>query len=137
MTSHHKTHLNLPNLDPAALEAYIFPAMENLSLLSVGQLCDAGCKALFDEDQVHIITKLGTILLTGFRDPTTRLWLTPISTQTTPIPLANIVNFSTKAKDIVAFLHAAFYSPALSTLRQALMRNFITIPGLTLKTLAA
>ena len=73
MTAQIKTHLNLPHLDLAALEAYIFPAMENLSLLSVGQLCDAGCKALFDKNQVHIIIKLGTILLTGLRDPTTRL----------------------------------------------------------------
>ena len=47
------------------------------------------------------------------------------------------MNFSSKAKDIVAFLHAAFYSPALSTLRQALKRNYITIPGLILQNLAA
>ena len=115
MTATTITFLNLLHLNPGRVN--IFPAIKNLSLLSVVQLCDSEYKAIFDNKQVQIITSLGNMLLKGFRDPTTRLWLAPISTLQPPLHKAYNINLSSKAKDIVEFLHAACYSPSISTRR--------------------
>jgi hypothetical protein len=42
MKSTHTAFLDIPELSKAASAAHMFPAMENNSLLSVGQLCDEG-----------------------------------------------------------------------------------------------
>jgi hypothetical protein len=42
MDSMHTAYLDIPELSKAASVAHIFSAMENNSLLSVGQLCDEG-----------------------------------------------------------------------------------------------
>ena len=48
----------------------------------------------------------------------------------------NAINFSTSASQLVAFAHAALYSPDLSTLQRALDKNFLPpFPGLTAQTL--
>jgi len=45
---------------------------------------------------------------------------------------ANNVNHTQKASELVAFAHGSFFSPAISTLQQALIKNYINhIPGLT------
>lgn len=71
-----------------AQQAYIFPKLKNESLLSVGQLCDNDCTAIFDDGKVHIyknedviITPTQLPLLRGnchFRDG---LWDIPLSQQ--------------------------------------------------------
>jgi hypothetical protein len=51
-------------LPVAARKAHIFPQMGNISLLSIGQLCDNGCTAVFEHDRVRIYFK-NEIILTG------------------------------------------------------------------------
>jgi hypothetical protein len=136
MYSHHKTTLQLPHVEAKAVEAHIFPTMTEHSLISVGQLCDAGCLATFDSDSV-LVTHNDKTVLKGQRDDATKLWTVPIITdhsQKAPQTALN-VNFSTKVNDLVAFAHGAMFSPALSTLQRALRHNFITIPGLNLENL--
>jgi hypothetical protein len=52
MKSTHTDILDIPQLSKAAKAAHIFQAMENYSLLSVGQLCDEGYSVLFSIDEV-------------------------------------------------------------------------------------
>jgi hypothetical protein len=129
MHSHHKTHIQLPHINFAATEAHIFPTMTEHSLISIGQLCDAGCLATFDATTVHVTHKDQTVLK-GQRDDTTKLWTVPIATHS-PQSInhhALNVNLSTKLDDLIAFAHGALFSPSISTLKQALRCNFITIP---------
>ena len=75
----HVGELDLPNL--AACIAHVFPDLASDSLLSIGQLCNAGCTAFFTKDAVKIEFDSDT-LLTGSRSPMTRLWHTPIPPST-------------------------------------------------------
>jgi hypothetical protein len=47
--------MDIPQLRKVSKEAHVFPAMENNSLLSVGQLCDEGYSVLFNTNGVKII----------------------------------------------------------------------------------
>ena len=100
----------------------------------MGQFCDAGCTVVFTPEQVTI-TLANSILLTGQHDPTTRLWhlSLPTSLPTTPPSYAmHAAIGSMMPADLVAFTHAALFSPALSTLVIALDKGFLTnFPGLT------
>jgi hypothetical protein len=53
--STHEADLNLPNwnLPPEALTAHLFPDLQH-SLLSIGTLCNHGCTALFNANNVII-----------------------------------------------------------------------------------
>ena len=53
---------------------HIFPNWLG-SLLSIGLLCDAGCTATFDVDQVIITDKERNDLLSGHRSSETRMWI--------------------------------------------------------------
>jgi hypothetical protein len=53
----HTATLDITQLSESAKAAHIFPAMENNSLLSVGQLCDEGYFVLFSIDEVKILNE--------------------------------------------------------------------------------
>jgi hypothetical protein len=52
MKSTYTATLDIPQLSKSAKAAHIFPAMENNSLLSVGQLCDDDYFVLFSIDEL-------------------------------------------------------------------------------------
>ena len=137
MYSTHTAELSLPQIPTAARIAHLFPALGNTSLLSIGQLCDAGCTAHFDNSSVSIHFK-GSTILSGMRNHTTNhLWSInfPLKIQSTPMALFAI-NQSAKPAELVAFSHAALFSPAITTLQKALSHKYIHgFPGLTLKSL--
>ena len=60
--SSHVGELDLSNLPPAARIAHVFPDLASDSLLSIGQLCDAGCTAFFTKDAVTIEFDSYTVL---------------------------------------------------------------------------
>ena len=62
-----------PSLFPKAL---IYPQLHNESLLSIGQLCDEGCVAIFDKATLRIL-KNGKVILTGNRNLRDGLWDIP------------------------------------------------------------
>jgi hypothetical protein len=74
MKSTHTTTLDIPQLIKSSKSAHIFPAMENNSLLSVGQLCDEGYFVLFSIDEVKILDEKQKITMKGNRDCATGLW---------------------------------------------------------------
>jgi len=146
MTATHTADLNLPNLPRTACTAHINPALGTTSLISVGQLCDAQCIATFTNNKVTITHNNNTIL-TGKQTKSSNLWQATIphiaektaqqnNMEQQQEPSANNVNQTQKTAELVAFAHSTLYLPAISTLQQALAKNYIhNFPGLTAKTL--
>jgi hypothetical protein len=114
-----------------------------LAILSIGQLCDAGCTALFDRTTVTIYSA-NTILATGQRAPN-GLWTikvapgamptpNPVWPHATPtLPRANLSTLANQtASNQIAFLHAAAGYPVPSTRLCAIHKgSFTTWPALT------
>ena len=46
--------LPFKNLSKTATKALIYPSLMNESLLSIGQLCDDNCRAIFEKDKIFI-----------------------------------------------------------------------------------
>jgi hypothetical protein len=112
-----------------------------LSLISVGQLCDSACIALFDKKEVIILFK-NEIILQGECDNLSGIWNVELPKHmnvNTPLPGPKIIQhaaMSTIAAETlgerIAFLHACAGSPALSTFRHAIQAGFYTTwPELT------
>jgi hypothetical protein len=134
MKSTHEAELDFPMLPPAARHIHIVPALASSSLVSMGQLCDAGCTIAFTAIEVTVSVN-NTIVLTGHRTPDTRLWHFPLPT---PAPAPSLCHSamasvgSATPAELVAFAHAALFSPTVSTLSLALTKGYIThFPRLT------
>ena len=141
MYSSHEAELDILGLPLAARQVHIVPALASHSLMSMGQLCDAGCEVVFSKRKVTVLLNDQTILI-GRRDKRTKLWhikiqqkpLLPVSTANSATALAAI-GAATPA-DLVTFAHASLGFPAISTLEKALQKGYINhFPGLTLETL--
>jgi hypothetical protein len=146
MYSTHVAELDIPSLPIAARRVHIVPALRTASLLSMGQLCDAGCVITFDATSVRV-HRHHELLLTGARTQDTGLWHLSLAAPDPPPPRLvppgpaslyhsyTAVHSATPA-DLVAFAHAALFSPALSTLKRALECGYLpNFMGLTSKTL--
>ena len=107
---------------------YILPNLRTGNFLSIGQLCDDSCLALFSKNTLQIF-KHGQQVLTGYRNHTNGLWDVPIipttienNTPNTPIvpfinPQTNSIIRQAKTKhDLSKYLHACAFSPNPSTL---------------------
>ena len=133
MTSTHQAELAIPGLPPRARTAHVLPDLKSGPLLSIGQLCDAGCDVHFDRGTVTV-SHGHTTVLTGSRTADTKLWQIPL-----PEPPRHQGNATIGLPSIaeqVAFSHAALFSPALSTLETALKKRFLVyFPGLSPETL--
>ena len=134
MTNTHEGLLTLPNLPSEACKTYLFNDMQS-SLISIGQLCDAGCVATFSKDDVHI-NKDGAPILKGHRDTATGLWLADLHNQPESPPIVQHVAMSAIASETLgerlAFLHSCAGSPKLSTFNNALRNgNYTTWPELS------
>jgi hypothetical protein len=73
MYSTHEAKLDLPALPLAARQGHIVPALSMLPLISIGQLCDAGCNVKSTTKKVTVWYN-GKIALNRFRSTDTRLW---------------------------------------------------------------
>ena len=77
-------------LPTAATTALALPGFTK-NLISVGQLCDIGCSALFERNTVTI--RLGAvIILTGTRDRNTNLWMATLPRAQAQPPPTSIVH---------------------------------------------
>ena len=153
-------YLNYPHLKHNH-RVHVFKTLWG-SLLSIGELCDAGLIAVFTADNVYLVdTDTGTVVLTGDRDPDTRLWMIaihPISaaqeknalnqaqkihnaafTSPAAVPVVQANGASAQkldnAGDRVEFFSRTFSSAAESTLINAVKKNWIQFPGISLATL--
>ena len=136
----HETFVPIPGLPESARLARIFPQLTSASLLSITQLCDAGCQAIFDKDTIKII-KDGKTLLTGYRNFVNNLWEITLGSQKTPPPqlpntkhnysLYNVFKMS-GLSSIINYLHGACFFPVKSTWLAAILRGaFTTWPYIT------
>ena len=126
----HKGNLSLNDSQTGMnINAYVLPGMTNESLLSIGQLCDNGYKAIFTKDNLKIKQGHNTII-TGNRNLHDGLWDIPFPNQNTS--KVNYVVTKDKTKyELAKYLHACAFSPSLHTFQQAISNgNFITWPGI-------
>jgi hypothetical protein len=146
ITSSHVAQLDIPHLPPSACVCHVFPDLTAGSLLSVGLLTDHGCQALFDHERVTIF-RGPQVVLPGRRDANTRLWTIDMQAPTSTPVFAPTALTTTACSDTfthsalatnatvanrVAFLHAAMFSPAISTWCAAIdAGRFTTWPSLT------
>jgi len=128
--STHEAELDVPGLPIAAQHRHIILQLATQPLLSIGQLCDVGCDVAFTADNVTI-SHNHNVILTGRCTPTTKLWQLDIWP---PNHQANATIGSATMADLVAFAHAAMFSPALSTLEEVLQcGHLLEFARLTLK----
>ena len=145
MQSSHTGLLNLPALPLQARKVHLFPKLASGSLLSIGQLCDAGCQATFDRHHLRIYYN-NKVIMQGTRQPN-KLWTIDDTThhslnavsesaQTPTTHTMNSVIDAPTAAERVAFLHKSLFSPTLSTLAKAIQAGFLTtFPTITTKQL--
>ena len=115
-----------------ARTAHIVPNLAGLSLLSICQLCDAGCEIHFNATTITVRYDY-EVVFTGNCSPTTRLWLKDVSNtpSTSPLEHCYVATGTSTPADFSA--HAALLSPTLSTLERAAHRGYLTnFPGLTM-----
>jgi hypothetical protein len=129
-------------LSKKAQTGHIFEDLTG-SLISIGQLCDDDCIALFSKYHVDII-KDGKVIIKGKRNATNGLWNIPLAPKSSPAPptppfalhqfnLANSMIRTNKTKgELAAFLHGCAFSPSTSTFIRAIRRgHFSSWPGLS------
>jgi hypothetical protein len=73
MRATHEAELDLPMLPIAARRILIVPALADKTLMSISQLCDAGCQVTFDTSAVQVYHQ-GEVVLTGSRMTNAALW---------------------------------------------------------------
>ena len=131
-TKEAQLHLDLPL---AARKATIFPHMTNMSLLSVGALCDANMTATFDKNSVKIYDSNNKCILKGQRDTNNGLWTLPLQNPTPQANIPKIANNVTKIKsmdNLIKYLHQALFSPTQATLINAIRKGQLQAwPGLS------
>jgi len=133
---------NLNCLPTSATKAHIVPSLSN-SLLSIGQLCDNQCIAIFTEDKAHILhgeqaqhwlssIPTNDIIMSGDRDTTDNLWHLPLNHQNTH-SCNKLVTLSTISQR-VAYYHACLDSPTYETWCAAIDAGHLSsFPALTSK----
>jgi hypothetical protein len=141
MKSTHTAVVDIPELSKAVTAAHIFPAMENNSLLYVGQLCDEGYSLLFSINEVTILDSTQKILIKGSRDSTTGLWRINLSQNKsrcitapaqTHIQSVNNVYSLRNTGVLFNYLHKAMFNCAKPALIHAIKKGHLaTWPGLT------
>ena len=134
---------NLPiPLPSKATKATVYPALKSASLLSIGQLCDVGCSALFTKEALKIFNTSNDLILIGHRNPSDSLWGVNLSSSqqsppaTATNPTRNSINvimcFDKTKAQLAMYYHACLGSPVVSTFLNAIKQGFLTTwPGLT------
>ena len=75
ITSTHIALISKTDLPIEALKAHIFPGL-NKSLLSIGNFCDHGCQAVFNDKEVLILNKRnGKMMMKGRQDPLSNIYI--------------------------------------------------------------
>ena len=119
----------LPLNPNVTLQALVYPHLLNESLLSIGQLCDEGCIAIFDKHNLSIL-KNGHIILSGKRNWSDGLWDVPFTT-TGSQKINYIISRDRNKTELAQYLHGCAFSPVISTFQQCINNgNFITWPGI-------
>lgn len=115
----------------------MLPHLTNSSLLSIGQLCDNNCVAIFDKYAVNIYQQAKRIL-TGTRNLNDGLWDIHLPSTTkniisspSTLSLNTIIHKNMPKSQLAAYLHACAFSPTLDTFQKAINNSqFLTWPAI-------
>ena len=147
--SSHTARLEIPGLPLAATISHIVPGLKAGHLISLSQFCDSGCTVVLDAKKIDVILD-DVVILTGHRDPTTRLWFLHLTKDddvihhqvasahhVPPLEFYSLHAYQTPStKQLIAFYHGALFSPVLSTLTNAIQKGYLHgFPGLTVENL--
>ena len=134
-------------LPPEARTANVFSKLTEGSLTSIGQCCDHGCRAMFDEKHATIEYK-GKPILQGNRNHHNKLWYFDLNSKqhldktinviTNQTPnVANYIIPKTNSEKLTRFLHGACGSPVVQTLIHGVKEDHLsTWPHLTARNIA-
>ena len=110
-----------PLLSDAAQSAFVLDDLRTGTLISLAQLCDDDCTAIFSKNNVKIV-KMNTVIINGTRTPN-GLWTIPI---TPPLHQANgILRLDKTKQELALYYHATLGSPVSSTLLRAIRRGHL------------
>ena len=68
---------DIPNLS-MVLEGHVVPDLTLALLIDIRVLCKAGCVVIFTDMACHVMYG-GKVILRGYKDPSTDLWILPIT----------------------------------------------------------
>ena len=118
-----------PRLSHKAQKGNVLKGLNNVSLLSLGQLCDDDCIAILDKRFLNIY-KHGHHILRGCRNWTDGLWDVQVKRQQETVNV--IIRKDQTKHELAEYLHKCAFSPSLSTFQRAIRKgHFITWPGIT------
>ncbi|KAL3792547.1 hypothetical protein ACHAW5_007907, partial [Stephanodiscus triporus] len=152
----HSTHtctLDIPNLPHGACAAHIIPGLATHSLLSVVNMCNAGCEVNFTKIGCTVKYR-GRTIVCGRKCTKTGLWMLPLATNlletsaftsTSPssnpttapsaptTQMATNIDATSSSAEYAQYIHQVLCSPPATTLLHALSKSteLSTIPGLT------
>ena len=118
-----KGHLPIAKLPDHATESNTFKDLHSASLLSIGQLCDTGCSALFTKQNLKVFNDDKELVLTGQRNYSDGLWDVKLSSlqpaippppspmSLPPAPSAHVIltKFDKPKSTLANYFHAAVY----------------------------
>ena len=140
---------NLPTITTINKTAQVYPDNNNISLISLGKLCDDGYEASINSEKC-VVHKNNQEILTAPRCDKTGMYVInlnqPRNHQYHQQHLLNAIPSNQKFKtaniqdfislERTSFLHGSLGGPKLKTLRQAVKAGYLqSWPGLTLETL--
>jgi hypothetical protein len=138
----HSTHvceLNMPQLPYDARQGHIIPGMRGHSLVSLVQLCRAGCEVAITNNEMQVKYE-GKVVLQGKKCKRTGLWLIPLTATSTGLDgegqdteevAGNVYHTSSRA-EWIQYLHQACFSSTIATWCKAIDNDqFLSFPGLT------
>ena len=118
-----------PALTTTAQHAFVLDDLKTGTLISLSQLCDDDCIALFTRYGVKII-KNDQVIITGRRGDN-GLWSIPL-TPAPPLQANGILRLDKTKQHLAMYHHASLGSPSPSTLLRAIrLGHLTTFPGLT------
>ena len=122
-----------PLLSTQTQSAFVLDDLQTGTLVSLAQLCDDDCIAIFSKYDVKIL-KNDTLIIAGIRDPN-GLWSIPLDTSTILPPchqVNGILRLDKSHAELAIYHHTTLGSPAPSTLLRAIRRGHLTtFPRLT------
>ena len=110
--------------------AFIYPCLQNESLLSIGQLCDEGCIiAIFNKTNLSVL-KENKVTLKGTKNLTDELW--DVQVKRKSIQVINYTISRDKIKtELAKYLHGCAFSRVILTFQQCInKRNSISWPSI-------
>lgn len=137
ITSTVKVHLPIPSLSIKATKTHIFKDLRSASLISIGQICDNDCLALFSKFNLKIFNKNGKTILSGTLNTADGLWdvnLTDNKIITDQQNTFTILRIDKRKADLATYLHSCCFSPTKKNFIYAIKKGYLsTWPGLTME----